>query len=783
MRQAAKHDLHTTEGLAQVQHLRFILPSGEVDTQYNGMTIRGGVLVDVIQDMPGSEIIDGRCALQLPRLAAGCHRYDVLVSDDGTDKPLLAGVIHVAPRVTPVDLDDNAPADYLDIVIPEDEDGTITVISESPAWVDDAVEKSLQERGMYVNPVPGETVLTMSAGTSTRDFNYFTFALNSTYVSGHLAASYRLNQVALRTPVSEANGTRWMARLCRYSAGLVLPIEVLGTSTSTASWSSINATTMECHWNFDDIAVSAADRLVLEVYAVDGSGATISKTLIAYGAAASHGGTEGVLIASGGTLAWRNYSRLALSLSVAYDDSVSVGGIELASRRHFDALAASVAETGKQVADDADQVATDKQAVEDARAKLEQDIAAAQAILAAMPQVDDAGNMTLGGTITATAGMINGQLVVNNPAGSIGNGTHNQIHGTTWFYDGVEFRAGAIIRGNTFLESGVLNISKAASINCNGPATYGATINANGGINIPQASQSSLTATTAVNASTAVGMMGLSDVWQCDTPVKRSGNAVYGDGAFVDWPTGGQGIAFCVPRHGHGSADVDFNTYLTGGNWSVYGDWLGFYLPLGILLLSSTTSGIRGKVKFTWTLHAENANNFDYKNDATDFDLFTLTPKSGQQSPVIDVTIEPTQSGNAPVRVRVLNYDTATGRYKLTTVNAQVPGLSGHGEGCRGLVWCQQGNVGGLWLIVGTRIYKIATIPFIWAYESRGLYRMHVDMFGGDVDWVDTSKVCFSRVRNFSKTIFGGLPCYDVAEAMGVNCQISTETAPWTPPN
>lgn len=354
MRQAAHYDLHTTEGLAQVQHLRFILPSGEVDTQYNGMTIRGGVLDDGIREIPGSEIIDGRCALQLPRLAAGCHRYDVLVSGDGTDKPLLAGVIHVAPRVTPVDVDDNAPADYLDIVIPEDEGGTITVISESPAWVDDAVEKSLQERGMYVTPVDGETVLTMSAGTSTRDFNYFTFALNSTYISGHLAGSYRLNKIALQTPASEANGTRWMARLCRYSAGLALPLEVLGTSTSTASWTSINATTMECHWNFDGLVVSTADRLILEVYAVDSSGTTVSKALIAYGAAAAHGGTEGVLIVSGDKLAWRNYSRLALTMSVAYDDGVSVGGIELASRRHFDALSANVAETGKQIADDAD---------------------------------------------------------------------------------------------------------------------------------------------------------------------------------------------------------------------------------------------------------------------------------------------------------------------------------------------------------------------------------------------------------------------------------------------
>ena len=460
MRQAAKHDLHTTEGLAQVQHLRFVLSSGEVDTQFNGMTIRGGVLDDGIRDMPGSEIIDGRCALQLPRLAAGCHRYDVLVSGDGTDNPLLAGVIHVAPRLTPVDVDNNAPADYLDIVIPEDEGGTITVISESPAWVDDAVEKSLQERGMYVTPVDGETVLTMSAGTSTRDFNYFTFALNSTYVSGHLAASYRLNKIALQTPASEANGTRWMARLCRYSAGLALPLEVLGTSTATASWTSINASTMECHWNFDGIAVSAADRLILEVYAVDSSGTTVSKALIAYGAAASHGGTEGVLIASGDKLAWRNYSRLALSMSVAYDAGVSVGGIELASRRHFDALAANVAETGKQIADNAD-------AAQQAREEAEQ----------------IASGMTL------TTGMITTGVPGSQATAELKPGS----------------TAGSYTLDMTIPRGDVGTVDTAQAYTWTQPQTYDAMINANGGINIPLAAGAQ-TDTAAVSRAYALGM-------------------------------------------------------------------------------------------------------------------------------------------------------------------------------------------------------------------------------------------------------------------------------------
>ena len=532
MRQAAKHDLHTTEGLAQVQHLRFVLSSGEVDTQFSGMTIRGGVLDDGIREIPGSEIIDGRCALQLPRLAAGCHRYDVLVSGDGTDKPLLAGVIHVTPRVTPVDVDDNAPADYLDIVIPADEGGTITVISESPAWVDDAVEKSLQERGMYVTPVDGETVLTMSAGTSTRDFNYFTFALNSTYISGHLAGSYRLNKIALQTPASEANGTRWMARLCRYSAGLALPLEVLGTSTSTASWTSINASTMECHWNFDGIAVSAADRLILEVYAVDSSGTTVSKALIAYGAAASHGGTEGVLIASGDKLAWRNYSRLALSMSVAYDAGVSVGGIELASRRHFDALAANVAETGKQIADDA---------------------AAAQQAREEAEQIASGMTLTAG---TITTGAPGSQAAAELKPGST---------------------AGSYTLDMTIPRGDVGTVDTSQAYTWTQPQTYDAMINANGGINIPLAAGAA-TDTTAVSRAYALGMVHTVMMHQARTYWLTS-SCTATNGVTINHVVPG---CYCEARLGvnqHTSLTMRTTGVVGGSNYSKN---LGYSLPIRV---------------------------------------------------------------------------------------------------------------------------------------------------------------------------------------------------------
>ena len=674
MRQAAKHDLHTTEGLAQVQHLRFVLPSGEVDTQFNGMTIRGGVLDDGIREMPGSEIIDGRCALQLPRLAAGCHWYDVLVSGDGTDNPLLAGVIHVAPRVTPVDVDDNAPADYLDIVIPEDEGGTVTVISESPVWVDDAVEKSLQERGMYVTPVDGETVLTMSAGTNTRDFNYFTFALNSTYVSGHLAGSYRLNKIALRTPTSEANGTRWMARLCRYSAGLALPLEVLGTSTSTASWTSINASTMECHWNFDGIAVSAADRLVLEVYAVDSSGAPVSKALIAYGTAAAHGGTEGVLIVSGDKLAWRNYSRLALSLSVAYDDSVSVGGIELASRRHFDVLAASVAETGKQIADDAD-------AAQQAREEAEQ----------------IASGMTLtAGTITT--GAPGSQAAAELKPGST---------------------AGSYTLDMTIPRGDVGTVDTSQAYTWTQPQTYDATINAYGGVDIPLATGAP-TATAAVNRIHSAGMAIVDEMFRVRFYL---GASTATNNAVISAPVANQVLQVYLQGGMTTTAHVNLVPGILAYN--NYSNFAGVVLPVRLVSASKITFAM-GKVAVT----ARD----DLPLDAYTLVPASQGLAFGE---ILDVTFTPDRdaaAGGYHVRTREIYWSESTGKWMVKTTqsllalndNVVIPGCAArvvYQQYTEGMI--DTDERGALWLIVtgGTphACQKIATVRGVHNYESFGL--------------------------------------------------------------
>ena len=668
MRQAAKHDLHTTEGLAQVQHLRFILPSGEIDTQYNGMTVRGGVLDDGILEMPGSDVIDGRCALQLPRLTAGCHRYDILVSGNGTDNPLLAGVIHVAPRVTPVDVDDNAPADYLDLVIPEDEGGTITVISESPAWVDDAVEKSLQERGVYITPVDGVTTLIMSAGSNERDFNFYTFAVNSTYISGHLSTSYKLNKITLRTPAAQNDGTLWRARLHKITNASTMQTVELGESNSTATWVSINSSTAECSWIFNAISIAASDRLVVEVYAVDASGATISKAFIAYGAAAAQGSTEGVLIKPEGELIWRNYTRLLMTLEVAYTDGVSVGGVELASKKHFDALTAGVAEEGEKVSDSAEAAQTAAESAESAAERAgtsatnaASSATAAQQALAAIPQVDAEGNMTLTGGVAIPAGQ---KITLSDGGATIYASSNSAVVHVSALASSGEISGNAVN----------CNRVAASNLSITTAATFGGTVNANGGINIP------VVPSTDTEAARYREVRLLHEMEFSALRTYFNSSNPFSWGILVDrfwWAAGRDNMpAWTV-------VTADFNMTNLDNNNSAYDGLTSCYFPM--------SCGLGYGRCFDSIAIGNTSFNADYAS--LDDDPFA-TP-AGYMRYWVDIQIGRPANGQCAVSVRMSRWDNVSGTVINTTHQCSVP----DSLALRGVALSMTSKHSGVWLV------------------------------------------------------------------------------------
>lgn len=132
---------------------------------------------------------------------------------------------------------------------------------------------------------------------------------------------------------------------------------------------------------------------------------------------------------------------------------------------------------------------------------------AAANALAAIPQVDAEGNMTLAGNITVMSASINGPFVAGRPDGTVSAGTCNQIYGITRFWQSLDVRSGGWWRGTMMYETGMLNIAQGASLNCIGPATFASTLNANGGVNIPLA-VGAPTATGGVNRLYAAGMPG-----------------------------------------------------------------------------------------------------------------------------------------------------------------------------------------------------------------------------------------------------------------------------------
>ena len=109
-----------------------------------------------------------------------------------------------------------------------------------------------------------------------------------------------------------------------------------------------------------------------------------------------------------------------MTVVVDYDDGITLGGIELATARQLDSLgrdvrqssatAEAAARTAGQSAAAASTSASD--AATSATNAANSATAAANA-LAAIPQVDDAGNMTLAGNITAAGGTFDGAVNAN----------------------------------------------------------------------------------------------------------------------------------------------------------------------------------------------------------------------------------------------------------------------------------------------------------------------------------------------------------------------------------
>lgn len=450
MRQAANYNIHATESLPQSLALHFISPSGE-DMDISGMTLRGAVVQDGVIMLDCAVTGASAALVTWPRLAAGCGAYDIFLTDaSGKEYPLLKGAVHVAPRITPPDGSEKAAAvsGALDVSISETEDGSVTIVEnpsivveelvrqaeaardeakrlvetlegqvESGELVNEAVTNklpdALKEAGVELEAATGQS--TLSSGNVADTWTIvggYAMTWGDEILAGHLPDSCRLTSISTVYFFTDPALNQYCLRIWRLTDGAY---SLIGTSAYVSNLSSGQTAT----WVFTPgVILQRGDKIIIQVcegtemtpYAL-GMHAVLTPSVPGRGLVTEVANPPTV----NGTMA------PLMTVVVDYDDGITLGGMELATARQLDSLgrdvrqssatAEAAARTAGQSAAAASTAANN--AATSATNAANSATAAANA-LAAMPQVDASGNMTLAGGLTA-AGAVNANGGINIP--------------------------------------------------------------------------------------------------------------------------------------------------------------------------------------------------------------------------------------------------------------------------------------------------------------------------------------------------------------------------------
>ena len=449
MRQAANYNVHATESLPQSLALHFISPSGE-DMDISGMTLRGAVVQDGVIMLDCAVTGASAALVTWPRLAAGCGAYDIFLTDaSGKEYPLLKGAVHVVSRVTPPDGTNEAAAaaGALDISIPETEDGSVTIVEnpsiaveelvrqaeaardeakrlvetleeqvESGELVNEAVANklpdALKEAGVELEAVTGQS--TLSSGTAADTWTIvggYAMTWGDEILAGHLPDSCRLKSISTVYFFTNPALNQYCLRIWKLTDGAY---SLIGTSAyvsnlssgQTATWVFTPGVTLQ---RGDVIIIQVCEGIEMTPYAL-GMHAVLTPSVPGRGLVTEVNNPPAV----NGTMA------PLMTVVVDYDDGITLGGMELATARQLDSLGRDVRQssaTAEAAARTAGQSAATASTAADNAATSATTAAnsatAAQQALEAIPQVDDAGNMTLPGNITAAGGTFDGAVNAN----------------------------------------------------------------------------------------------------------------------------------------------------------------------------------------------------------------------------------------------------------------------------------------------------------------------------------------------------------------------------------
>ena len=449
MRQAANYNIHATESLPQSLALHFISPSGE-DMDISGMTLRGAVVQDWVIMLDCAITGASSALVTWPRLAAGCGAYDIFLTDaSGKEYPLLKGAVHVVSRVTPPDGTEDAAAvaGALDVSIPETEDGSVTIVEnpsivveelvrqaeaardeakrlvetlgeqvESGELVNEAVANklpgALKDAGVELAAATGQS--TLSSGDAADTWTIvggYAMTWGDEILAGHLPDSCRLKSISTVYFFTDPATNQYCLRVWRLTDGAY---SLIGTSAyvsnlssgQTATWVFTPGVTLQ---RGDVIIIQVCEGIEMTPYAL-GMHAVLTPSVPGRGLVTEVNNPPAV----NGTMA------PLMTVVVDYDDGITLGGMELATARQLDSLGRDVRQssaTAEAAARTAGQSAatasTDADNAATSATSAANSATAAQQALAAIPQVDDAGNMTLDGNITAAGGTFDGAVNAN----------------------------------------------------------------------------------------------------------------------------------------------------------------------------------------------------------------------------------------------------------------------------------------------------------------------------------------------------------------------------------
>jgi hypothetical protein len=449
MRQAANYNIHATESLPQSLALHFISPSGE-DMDISGMTLRGAVVQDGVIMLDCAVTGASAALVTWPRLAAGCGAYDIFLTDaSGKEYPLLKGAVHVVSRVTPPDGTEDAAAvaGALDVSIPETEDGSVTIVEnpsivveelvrqaeaardeakqlvetlegqvESGELVNEAVANklpaALKDAGVELEAATGQSSLSSGDAADTWTIvGGYAMTWGDEILAGHLPDSCRLTSISTVYFFDNPALNQYCLRIWKLVDGAY---SLIGTSAYVSNLSSGQTAT----WVFTPgVPLTRGDKIIIQVcegtemtpYAL-GMHAVLTPSVPGRGLVAEVANPPAV----NGTMA------PLMTVVVDYDDGITLGGMELATARQLDSLGRDVRQssaTAEAAARTAGQSAATASTAADnastsATSAANSATAAANA-LAAMPQVDASGNMTLAGNITAEGGTFDGAVNAN----------------------------------------------------------------------------------------------------------------------------------------------------------------------------------------------------------------------------------------------------------------------------------------------------------------------------------------------------------------------------------